>query len=151
MTKYKNIIIIAIPILIGIILISFFAKYMYSFNKENKIDIENINIKEKQEENINNEEQEIIVVVLNKRFEEEKRREQEEKQRINAQTNQQTIITTEQNIQKQLENTQEFYIKINIYANVVNIYRKDEQGNYTIPYKAMTCSARRKYSKRRNL
>jgi lipoprotein-anchoring transpeptidase ErfK/SrfK len=33
-----------------------------------------------------------------------------------------------------------YYIKINISANVVNIYKKDNQNNYTIPYKVMICS-----------
>ena len=33
-----------------------------------------------------------------------------------------------------------YYIKINIAANVVNIYKQDDNGNYTVPYKAMICS-----------
>lgn len=33
-----------------------------------------------------------------------------------------------------------FYIKVNYEANVVTIYIKDEEGNYTRPYKVMTCS-----------
>ena len=33
-----------------------------------------------------------------------------------------------------------YYIKINYTANVVTIYSKDENNNYTIPYKAMVCS-----------
>lgn len=33
-----------------------------------------------------------------------------------------------------------FYIKVNYEANVVTIYIKDEEGNYTRPYKVMLCS-----------
>lgn len=33
-----------------------------------------------------------------------------------------------------------YYIKINNQANVVTIYTKDQNGNYTVPYKAMICS-----------
>ncbi len=34
----------------------------------------------------------------------------------------------------------EYYIKVNYEANVVTVYQKDEQGDYTIPIKAMICS-----------
>lgn len=33
-----------------------------------------------------------------------------------------------------------FYIKVNYEANVVTIYIKDDEGNYTRPYKVMICS-----------
>lgn len=33
-----------------------------------------------------------------------------------------------------------FYIKVNYQENVVTIYIKDDEGNYTRPYKAMVCS-----------
>lgn len=33
-----------------------------------------------------------------------------------------------------------YYIKVNNQANVVTIYKKDEDNNYTIPVKAMVCS-----------
>jgi lipoprotein-anchoring transpeptidase ErfK/SrfK len=33
-----------------------------------------------------------------------------------------------------------FYIKVNYQENVVTIYIKDEEGNFTKPYKAMVCS-----------
>lgn len=33
-----------------------------------------------------------------------------------------------------------YYIKVNYIANVVNIYIKDENGEFTKPYKAMVCS-----------
>ncbi len=37
-------------------------------------------------------------------------------------------------------NTPPYYIKVNYGAQVVTIYQKDENGNYTIPLKAMVCS-----------
>lgn len=33
-----------------------------------------------------------------------------------------------------------YYIKVNRLANVVTIYTQDDEGFYTIPYKAMVCS-----------
>ena len=33
-----------------------------------------------------------------------------------------------------------YYVKINLMANVVNIYTKDANGNYTVPVKALLCS-----------
>ncbi len=33
-----------------------------------------------------------------------------------------------------------YYIKINNSQNVITIYTKDSEGNYTVPYKAMVCS-----------
>jgi len=33
-----------------------------------------------------------------------------------------------------------YYIKINKTQNVVNVYTKDAEGNYTVPFKAMICS-----------
>lgn len=53
----------------------------------------------------------------------------------------------EQQEEKQKENKNEetnndipYYIKVNNQANVVTIYTKDGDGNYTIPYKSMICS-----------
>ena len=38
------------------------------------------------------------------------------------------------------DNKNKYYIKINNQANVVTIYTKDSEGNYTVPVKAMVCS-----------
>lgn len=37
-------------------------------------------------------------------------------------------------------NTPTYYIKVNYGAQVVTIYKKDSNGNYTVPVKAMVCS-----------
>ena len=36
--------------------------------------------------------------------------------------------------------TAQYYIKINYTSNVVTIYTKDSEGNYTVPVKALVCS-----------
>ena len=33
-----------------------------------------------------------------------------------------------------------YYLKVNNTANVVNVYKRDENGDYTVPVKAMVCS-----------
>ena len=38
------------------------------------------------------------------------------------------------------ESTNKYYVKVNNQANVVTIYTKDSEGNYTVPVKAMICS-----------
>ncbi len=40
-------------------------------------------------------------------------------------------------------NTNTYYIKVNYGANVVTVYTKDNEGNYTVPVKAMVCSTGR--------
>ena len=42
--------------------------------------------------------------------------------------------------QTQYVSKQMYYIKVNNQTNTVTIYTKDEDGNYTIPIKAMVCS-----------
>lgn len=62
----------------------------------------------------------------------------------------------EENIEENIENkiqtnnqtesinsTSAYYIKVNYGANVVTIYTKDIEGNYTVPYRAMICSTGR--------
>ncbi|MCI8655708.1 MAG: L,D-transpeptidase family protein [Clostridia bacterium] len=41
---------------------------------------------------------------------------------------------------KDKTNKEAYYIKVNNQANVVTIYKKDANGEYTVPYKAMVCS-----------
>lgn len=38
------------------------------------------------------------------------------------------------------KSTVPYYIKVNYKANTVTVYTKDNDGNYTVPYKAMVCS-----------
>lgn len=59
-----------------------------------------------------------------------------------TQNNENTDITnlTTNNANNKKDNTPTYYIKVNYGAQVVNIYKKDDNGNYTIPVKAMVCS-----------
>lgn len=49
-------------------------------------------------------------------------------------------LQVDKNTIKNEKNLPEYYIKVNYGANVVNIYRKDDNNEYTIPVKAMLCS-----------
>ncbi len=124
--KIKPIVIITILILISISVIIYFN----SKNKE--VETSTQPIEEEQivenlyEENINNIEelQENIIVENTKNNE-------KDNNIINEAAN--------KNINKS-NNTTPYYIKVNYGAQVVTIYGKDSNGNYTIPIKAMICS-----------
>ena len=51
---------------------------------------------------------------------------------------------SEEELEKEKVNTAnysgKYYIKVNYGANTVTIYTKDDEGNYTVPVKAMICS-----------
>ena len=47
---------------------------------------------------------------------------------------------TQINTNNKVQGTSTYYIKVNYGAQVVTIYTKDADGNYTIPVKAMVCS-----------
>lgn len=59
-----------------------------------------------------------------------------------TQNNENTDITnpTTNTANNKKDNTPTYCIKVNYGAQVVNIYKKDDNGNYTIPVKAMVCS-----------
>ena len=59
----------------------------------------------------------------------------EEKQENNNNKN-----TNQQQQNVPTKSTTPYYIKVNIGANVVTIYKKDANGEYTVPVKAMICS-----------
>lgn len=49
-----------------------------------------------------------------------------------------TNTTTNSNTKKVVDTP--YYIKVNYKANVVTVYKKDSNGKYTVPVKAMVCS-----------
>lgn len=53
---------------------------------------------------------------------------------------QNSVITNVNNNSNKTNNKMPYYIKVNYEAQVVIIYSKDEQGNYTNAYKSMICS-----------
>lgn len=107
---------------------------------------ESTNVNTKIEE-IPQKDEEIIVVVLNKKQnkpeETAKNDEQEQENEEEEQKAETTASTENTNTQTNSQsniNTESYYIKVNYGANVVNVYTKDINGNYVIPYKAFTCS-----------
>ena len=52
------------------------------------------------------------------------------------------IISQDESIEalKNVTGDTPYYIRVNYSANVVTVYKKNEEGYYTIPYKAMLCS-----------
>jgi lipoprotein-anchoring transpeptidase ErfK/SrfK len=92
-----------------------------SQNDENNTQIGNPEEKDKPEEQENN------------KPEEGKNPTEEQPQQPN-----QTAETTEP--QEKKTGKEKYYIKVNNQANVVTIYKKDADGYYTIPCKAMVCS-----------
>lgn len=51
------------------------------------------------------------------------------------------VIGTESQTNNKLDNNNApYYIKVNVQANTTTIYKKDGNGNYSIPLKAMICS-----------
>ena len=67
----------------------------------------------------------------------------EEKQSEQAQENKTQKQQTQTNTNVSGGGGSPYYIKVNNQANVVTIYGKDENGNYTKPIKAMICSTGR--------
>jgi len=134
----KKILIISI-VLIVVILISFIAlmnksnaKQTLAENIEDVMDIKDLIINEEQiEDCLVGEYQNLNEIEENEKQEENK----DEDKNKNTQNN--TTVNTSNNNQA---NTMPYYIKVNYGAQVVTIYKKDEQGNYTVPVKAMVCS-----------
>ena len=67
---------------------------------------------------------------------------------VSEKNNTEQTSNSEENIEQENNEIKEidinqidgFYIKVNYQENVVTIYIKDEEGNFTKPYKAMVCS-----------
>ncbi len=117
------IILINIVLLIIAICVILFIKYRQSTNMVSNVEpyIENNEITEENsitEETENNEENL-----------EDENNAIEETPEENNQNNNNTVSSTNQ-----------YYIKVNYQANTVTVYVKDENGNYTVPYKVMVCS-----------
>ena len=67
--------------------------------------------------------------------------EQENQNTVNENTtNQNTGKNETSNTNRNTNNKMPYYIKVNYGAQVVTIYGKDSEGNYTVPVKAMVCS-----------
>ena len=104
--------------IVAILVIMSIISYSLKTKEVAKLEDIDVNLAEKVNENIEellepeNEEQELI---------EEDEKESEEEKKNNTYT-------------------KPYYIKVNYGAQVVTVYSKDEQGNYTVPVRAMVCS-----------
>lgn len=127
--KHKKLIIIA-----GIITLLLIVAIIISICVKNNLKQTNSNIKS----NFNNEE---ILINVNEEVEDFasiEEIEQEADENEKEETNENTDKTSSQNNNK--NSSIPYYIKVNYGAQVVTIYKQDENGEYTIPYKAMVCS-----------
>ena len=153
-------IVILILSLIGIILGLNYKSFFTEKKQTKQVVAEKINKMEVEEAKTEKkEEKETIVVIINnkkektkkkkedKKQENEENKEVEEENNINNQevntTQNETTNNTESTVTQQQVNTPEYYIKVNYGANVINVYSKDENGNYTVPCKAFICSTGR--------
>lgn len=57
---------------------------------------------------------------------------------VEPEENQEPKVTSVSNVTNSKQGI--YYIKVNLEQNVVTIYSKDENGEYTIPVRAMVCS-----------
>lgn len=65
----------------------------------------------------------------------------------NIKAKENTVKVSEKDLEKEkvdkkdkTQSTSPYFVKVNYTANVVTIYSKDNDGNYTVPYKVMVCS-----------
>lgn len=134
-TKTKKIIIIsAIAILLSIATYSVIG-LIKNINKNQEtqtISMQEDNQKDYFEEE-NNEEEVEIVYLNNLVVTEENTKENESNSNSSNSKNNNSSTSN-------IDNSSKYYIKVNCGANVVTIYTKDSDGNYTVPYKAMVCS-----------
>lgn len=143
--------------LIAVLLASLFGYKMIFDKKTSEVLATTIEVEEANEENKNVENKEVIVVILNENKKEtaenteQNNEEEPQEEQNNVQNNQEqnnepinetqnTNNNVEQSTNQVIQNTDSFYIKVNHGANVVNVYTKDLNGNYTVAYKAFTCS-----------
>ena len=95
--------------------------------EEKQLEEEQAQQEENKEENLTPEEK--------KRREEEAKKKQEE-----AQKRQEELKKQREEAERKRAQAYPYWIKVNYVANTVTVYKKDENGNYTVPIKAMICS-----------
>ena len=76
----------------------------------------------------------------NRREEVEQTEQQDEEENVEEEEQNTNTSNNEDEEEEEQAIDYPYYIKINYQANVLNIYTKDENGEYTVPYKAMLCS-----------
>ena len=98
-------------------------------------------VEENEEENGNENENNVIVAIIDNEEKKENNIKADKKEEpVDEVKNEEKTDQAEDNVQKQPDSSSPYYIKVNYQANVVTIYKKDNSGKYTVPYKAMICS-----------
>lgn len=82
----------------------------------------------------------IVAIIDNEEKKENNIKADKKEEPVDEVKNEEKTDQAEDNIQKQPDSSSPYYIKVNYQANVVTIYKKDNSGKYTVPYKAMICS-----------
>lgn len=119
---------VLVLILMGILI------YFNFINREKETSIQPININESVEQNLNekvNNSNEIKVILENVVDDNKENKIDNKNVKDNTKNNTNTNANT---------NTTPYYIKVNYGAQVVTVYGKDANGEYTVPVKAMVCS-----------
>ena len=101
------------------------------------IDPETIEIEEEEEEEKKKEELESEPEKKEEKLTEEEKKQREEE----TKKKQEELKKKKEEEAKRAAQGYPYYIKVNYSANTVTIYKKDENGNFTVPYKAMVCSS----------
>lgn len=129
--------VIPVVIILILLVISGILYSIYYFNHEKEISVYPINEIETVVDEIDGEEVNIedLVDTSENTIEENVTEENTIEKNTKSSENNKTNSTN-----KNQTNTAPYYIKVNYGAQVVTIYKKDAQGNYTVPVKAMVCS-----------
>lgn len=123
----KNLILLSIGI-IAIIIVAIIGICIKNKTKETN---------SKAKEKFNNEE---ILINVNEEVEEFASIEELEKETDETEKEDSKDIDKTNNKNNNTNSSLPYYIKVNYGAQVVTIYTQDENGEYTVPYKAMVCS-----------
>jgi len=137
MRKIKDykILIILVSVLVAISLIFVTTKKIIKSKKTN--DNQSISTTTEIVEGTNKEEDNLVVAIENEDLELENVNPEDTSWDEDAE---ETKVDEKEEKKAKQNGTSQYYIRINYTANVVTIYTKDADGNYTIPVKALVCS-----------
>ena len=133
--KDYKILIILVSVLVAISLIFVTTKKIIKSKKTN--DNQSISTTTEIVEETNKEEDNLVVAIENEDLELENVNPEDTSWDEDAE---ETKVDEKEEKKAKQNGISQYYIKINYTANVVTIYTKDADGNYTIPVKALVCS-----------
>ena len=141
--KIGIIIAICATVIAGLIL---FSVEMYNvFYNNNKKSVETLAENKSELTEQDNEEMQIELIDAETLEEPEEQDKEEEKEEDKLSEEEKQKLEEERKKKEEEKRKQDaqkypYYIKVNYSANTVTIYSKDNDGNYTVPVKAMVCS-----------